>query len=133
MSDKSGQDHLWVTRVPETIKEASILLERSETEVNWVDMEKGYKISPFKSSYGEVAQRWILVYSEQAYKREQKTLEKNLVKKTEALEKALWHLGNEIFGCPKDAESALKSVVKKYPLFKIESKLSEQLKYEKKG
>lgn len=126
-------DYLWVTRVPETIKETSILLERAEAEVDWVDMEKGYKISPFKSSYGGIEQRWLLVYSAQAYKREQKTLEKNLVKKADALEKALWHLGNEVFGCPKDAESALKSVVKKYPLFKIESRLLEQMKYAKKG
>lgn len=46
----SQNDYLWVTRVPETIKEARILLERAEAEVSWVDMEKGYKISPFKSS-----------------------------------------------------------------------------------
>jgi transposase len=128
-----NNDYLWVTRVPETIKETTILLEKSETEINWVDMEKGYKVSPFKSSYGEIEQRWLLVYSAQAYKREQKTLEKNLDKKADSLEKALWHLGNEVFGCPKDAESALKSVVKKYPLFKIESVLIEQMKYPKKG
>ena len=128
-----NNDYLWVTRVPEIIKEASILLESPDAEVDWVDMEKGYKISPFKSSYGGVEQRWLLVYSAQAYKREQKTLEKNLAKKAEALEKALWHLGNEVFGCPKDAESVLKSVAKKYPLFKIESTLIEQMKYPKKG
>lgn len=126
-------DYLWVTRVPETIKEASILLERPETNINWVDMEKGYKISPVKSSYGGLEQRWILVYSAQAYKREQKTLEKNLLKEADALEKTLWHLGNNIFGCRKDAESALKTVNKKHPLFKIESTPIEQMKYHKKG
>ena len=128
-----NNDYLWVTRVPETIKETTILLEKPETEVNWVDMEKGYRVSPFKSSYGAIEQRWLLVYSAQAYKREQKTLEKNLDKKAERLEKALWHLGNEVFGCPKDAESALKSIVKKYPLFNIEGVLIEQMKYPKKG
>ena len=128
-----NNDYLWVTRVPETIKEASILVERPEAEMDWVDMEKGYKISPFKSSYGGIEQRWLLVYSAQAYKREQKTLEKNLAKKAETLKKALWHLGNKVFGCPKDAESALKSVIKKYPLFKIESTLTEQMNYPKKG
>jgi hypothetical protein len=60
-------------------------------------------------------------------------LEKNLNKKADVLGKALWHLGNEVFGCPKDAESALKAIVKKYPLFKIESTLTEQMKYPKKG
>lgn len=128
-----SNDYLWVTRVPETIKAAKILLERPETDVNWIEMEKGYKVSTFQSGYGGIEQRWLLVYSAQAYKREQKTLEKNLKKKADALEKALWHIGNEVFGCQKDAESALRSIAKKYPLFKIESTLIEQMKYPKKG
>ena len=94
--------------MPETIQEARILVERAEAEMDWVDIDKGYKISPFKSSYGGIEQRWLLVYSAQAYEREEKTLEKNLAKKAETLNKALWHLGNEVFGCRKDAESALK-------------------------
>lgn len=128
-----NNDYLWVTRVPETIKEATILLEKPETMVDWIEMEKGYKVSPFKSSYGKIEQRWLLVYSEQAYKRERQTLERNLNKQAGSLEKALWHLGNEVFGCPKDAESTLKSIVKKYPLFKIESTLIEQMRYPRKG
>jgi hypothetical protein len=35
----------------------------------------GYQIADFKSNYGGVAQRWLLVYSEQAYQREKATLD----------------------------------------------------------
>ena len=89
-----NNDYLWLTRAPETIKEARALVEKPETTIDWVEMERGYKISPFKSSYGQIEQRWLLVYSAQAYKREQKTLEKGLNRKAEGLKKALWHLGN---------------------------------------
>jgi transposase len=58
-----NNDYLWVTRVPETIKEASVLLRTPETDIHWVEMEKGYKVSPFKSSYGGIEQRWLLVFS----------------------------------------------------------------------
>jgi transposase len=62
-------------------------LERPEAEVYWAEMEKGYKVSSFKSAYGEIEQRWLLVYSAQAFERERKTLEKNLDKKAQMLEK----------------------------------------------
>lgn len=40
-----------------------------------------------------------MIFSEQAYRRETKTLEKNLKNKDVELEKTLWHLGNELFQC----------------------------------
>lgn len=122
-----------MTRVPETIKEASLLLEKPQTEVNWTKMEKGYQISSFPSSYGKINQRWLLVYSEQAYHREQKTLEKKLIKKEKALKKELWHLKNKTFGCPQDAQEALKVLTQQHPFFQIEGTVIEEMKYSKKG
>lgn len=128
-----NNDYLWLTRVPETISEAKNITLKPDEEIVWEQIENGYKISPFKSNYGEVNQRWLLVYSEQAYQREKKTLEKNLDKKDIALKNILWHLGNEIFDCEKDAETALKKVKKKNNLHVIESKIIPIMKYAKKG
>ena len=126
-------DCLWLTRVPETIKEAKDLVKKLECDIEWVQLEKGYKIASTTSNYGGIEQRWLLVYSEQAYAREKKTFEKNLEKKDDALKKILWHLGNEIFDCEKDAESALKKIVIKNPLYVITSQVVEVKKYAKKG
>ena len=60
-------------------------------------------------------QRWVLIFSEKAYYREKETFERKLAKQDEALEKALWHLGNEQFSCEIDAEKSVKQLVKKYP------------------
>jgi hypothetical protein len=75
----------------------------------------------------------LLVYSEQAYQREKKTLEKNLRNKEDVLTKAIWHLGNELFDSDKAALSALNKVEKKYPLHTIKNKITPVLKYAKRG
>jgi transposase len=62
----------WLMRVPETLSEA-----------------KDY-------SYGEVEQRWVMIFSEQASKKEIKTLEKNILKE-ESLQKEWNALSNVFF------------------------------------
>ena len=126
-------DYLWLTRVPETIKEAKKLISKSDKEIHWEKLEKGYKVSSFISHYGGVEQRWLLVYSEQAFKREKKTLEKQLKTKDDKLKTALWHLGNEIFSCEIDAQAALEKLEKKNKLHRIKSQIVPVLKYAKRG
>jgi len=53
------------------------------------DCGNGYWITSVHSSYGEVAQRWLLVYSEKAFQWENATLEKKIEKATEEKEKQL--------------------------------------------
>lgn len=126
-------DYLWLSRVPETINEARELLERPLQAIEWQKGEKGYKTAAFTSNYGGIEQRWLLVYSEQAYQREKKTLEKKLGKQEELLRKALWHISNESFNCEADAVKALKPLKKKYSLFKFDEVMVPILKHEKSG
>lgn len=69
----------------------------------------GYKIAPFHSSFGDIEQRWILVFSEQAFDREKKTVEKKLNAQEKKLNKKLWHLGVHPFGCEQDALLEIKN------------------------
>lgn len=128
-----SNDYLWLTRVPETIKEARQLLEKSDRDVEWREQEKGYKTASLCSNYGGLDQRWLLVFSEQAYRREKKTLEKNLKNKDIELKKVLWHLSNELFKCKNDAKSALEKIGKKYRLYIIKGEIVPELKYGKRG
>lgn len=125
--------YLWLTRVPENIKESKALVEKTDGEMTWALVDKGYKVALFKSNYGDVQQRWLLVHSEQAYQREKKTLEKNIKKKEKELKKALWHLGTRLFGCEKDAKEALRYIEKKYPLHKVHAKFLPETKHKKRG
>ncbi|WP_256439907.1 IS1634 family transposase [Candidatus Rhabdochlamydia sp. W815] len=105
-----NNDYLWVTRVPETTTEAKRMMEKPSEDIPWIEAGNGYRIARFNSSYGEIMQRWLLVFSEQAYYREQRTLEKKITRQAEKLKQALWQLGNQIFHCKKDAIKAFEAV-----------------------
>lgn len=126
-------EYIWVTRVPESIKEAKCLVETPDEKIQWHHQENGYKIAPFVSHYGGLEQRWVLVFSKQAYQREKGTLDKQLQKKDEALKLALWHLGNELFKCEKDAQAAFKKLTKKYHLHIVKHKVISVKKYPGRG
>ena len=85
------------------------------------------------STYGGIPQRWLLVFSEQAYRREKKTLEKKIEKEAEALKQALWHFGNQEFDCEGDALKALETMKKGYKWHTIESQVVASYKYPGRG
>lgn len=126
-------DVIWLSRVPETIKACSQLISIKSQDVIWTQGENGYQWSEFCSLYGGIQQRWLLVYSEQAFKREQKTLEKNIAKeKKEALKKCL-QLRTKIFGCAHDAEKEVQRIQKKIKYHLIHYKIEPIEKYESRG
>src|SRR5262245_32277924 len=114
-----SNDYVWVTRVPETIAEARNLIEKLDEKISWIEREGGYKTEEYQSSYGGIEQRWLLVFSEQAYQREKKTLEKKLEQEEEKLQKELRHFGNQKFHCESDARKALEEMKKGYKLHRI--------------
>jgi transposase len=128
-----SNDYCWVTRVPETIVEAKQLVEKPSEDIVWVEMGGGYRLSRFASSYGEIDQRWLLIFSEQAYNREKKTFEKKILKEAEKLKQELWHFSKKIFHCEKDATKALEELRKDYKLHRIDSQLIAQNKHAVRG
>lgn len=130
---KKGGEMKWLSRVTETISEAKRLVQRPEEEFKWEQQENGYKITPIMSNYGGVKQRWLMVSSLQAYKRESVTLDKNIVKEKNELEKALWHLSHQEFQCDKDAYKAATLCIKKIKYHQIVFVTSEFKKHETAG
>lgn len=101
----------WITRVPEKIKAASALVCNIAQE----DMEElsvGYKGIEICSMYGKIRQRWLLIYSEQAYSREKTTLERQVKKEFELKGKELKKFSSKTFDCECDAKSSLYALKK---------------------
>ncbi len=69
-------------------------------------------------SYGDLEQRWIVIFSEAAYRREVKTLKKNFRKGSEKELKEFEKLAED-FSCQKDAETSYKKALKKYKYLSI--------------
>lgn len=128
-----NNDCIWVTRVPETITEAKKLVEKPDEEISWIEREEEYKTAPFSSSYGGIEQRWLLIFSKQAYEREKKTLEKKIEKEREKLEQALWHFEKQAFHCEGDAVKAFKVFEKAYKLHKIDHHVVPMVKHPGRG
>lgn len=123
----------WLTRVPETITQAKALVQTAAHQISWQELENGYKIHELSSNYGDCSQRWLLVFSEQAFEREKKTLDKRLDKERDKVEKALWHLSNEVFECEKDAGTALSKLLKTLKHFDIEAQVQPLTRHKKAG
>jgi transposase len=123
----------WVSRVPETIKEAREAI----TTVNKEEMEEsglpGYRIREIASEYAGVKQRWLVVYSQQAYAREYETMVKNIRRENEKMGKELWHLENRPFACEADALKAGNRFNKQLRFHTVPFGASVQNHYEKKG
>ncbi len=133
------KDLLWVSRVPETVGQAKALVSRPSHEITWENHTDdqgqitGYQYAAFQSNYAGIEQRWLLIFSEQAYKREALTFEKALCKKEEALGKVLSKLQSETFACEQDARNALDKERAKHPLFHIQGDMITIQKYAQAG
>jgi len=95
----------WITRVPEKILAARELI-TSMGELK--EIEPGYAVREISSTYGGIEQRWLLVHSQQAYAREEKTLRKHVCKEFEQAKKELRKLSHQDFDCEQDAHEHLR-------------------------
>jgi transposase len=96
----------WVTRVPATLGEAQAVLAQVAPETRQ-PLTAGYRYQALTSTYGQVEQRWVLIYSEPRQPQAQRTVDKHL--RTQGLKevKAFQKLCRTAFACEADAQQAL--------------------------
>jgi len=108
---QSFPDLKWVTRVPETIREARLLLEQTDMD-QMQQLENGYRVAPVTSEYAGVTQRWLVVHSPQAREQEIKSFNRNLEKLERKDMDRLSTLQKQDFACEADALAALEQFAK---------------------
>ena len=100
----------FITRVPETLTAVKALYESLSIEDMRPASENGYRYHCVENTYAGVDQRWLVVYSEAAYKREVATLEKQIAKERKTAEKATQHLRCKEFDTEMDAHEAARLI-----------------------
>lgn len=105
------QGRLFITRAPQKLKLVKTAIAQHEN-YSFLELENGYSGAWLESDYGDVKQRWLLVRSEQAKKREQYTLDKRMLKVSTASLKSFKKLTRERFSCELDAYKSLKKWLK---------------------
>jgi transposase len=96
----------WITRVPATVSEAQAALAQADPPTMAPLME-GYRYQMLPSTYGGVAQRWALIYSEPRQPQAQRTVDKQWRKQSDQDLKAFRKLCRTAFACEADAQQAL--------------------------
>ncbi|CDG49523.1 IS1634-like element ISCca6 family transposase [Cardinium endosymbiont of Bemisia tabaci] len=102
----------WLSRVPGSINQSKVYLQKSDKDITWQILENGYKISSFRQVYKGVDQRWLLVYSEQSYNKEVATLERKIDNEYDSMRKVIDKFENQLFSCKPDGEKALTFISK---------------------
>jgi len=122
------QGFYWITRVPETLNLAQFLIQATAPELT-KNREQSNFIS-LGAVYAGTRQRWVIVYSPEAYQRAIKTVSKAALQQTSAELKAFEHLCRQTFSCETDARNALSELEKKLKYTNVsESRIIRQPRY----
>ena len=73
------------------------------------------------------------MFSEQKHLSETSTLKRRIAQEKEEMNKALWHLSNQVFECPEDASKAIKPIEKKLNYHTVAPTVQEVRKHKGKG
>lgn len=111
----------FITRIPETINEAKIYINKAIEENKWKEIDNGYKFHRFEVQHYGMNQQWIVFHSEKAKNRVKETVKKEVEKEEKKIKKDLFHLQASRFKCSKDANRALYKLSKKWKFFQIEN------------
>jgi transposase len=104
---KLAETHMkWITRVPATLSEAQAALAQANPQT-MVPLMEGYRYHELTSTYGQVEQRWVLIYSAPRQAQAQRTVDKQLLKQSDQDIKAFKKLCGTTFACEADARQAL--------------------------
>ena len=128
-----SDDMFWITRAPEKLKEVNTLVSTPEEDLTWIQLNNGYSYSATTSDYKGVKQRWLLFFSEAAYHRECKTLDKKIQLEDESQNKTWWHLSNRIFTCKDDAFNQAEMQKKSLKFHELAFSIVEVKKHASKG
>lgn len=96
----------WITRVPATLTEAQAVLAQANPQT-MAPRTEGYRSHVVPSSYGGVAQRWVLIHSEPRQPQAQRTVDKQWRKQRADEVQACKTRCRTAFACDADAHQAL--------------------------
>jgi len=130
-------DLLWISRVPDNITEAKGIIENTASSLDGLlplNTGDGYSFRRHESTYGGVAQRWLVIHSEKAEDRVKDTVERAVNKELGKLQKKAKKLHRKKFYCELDTRGSISSIQKesKYHTISIDE-IVKMEKYKSRG
>ncbi|HEY4386014.1 MAG TPA: IS1634 family transposase, partial [Ktedonobacteraceae bacterium] len=123
----------WVSRVPETSKEAKAAVIQDEDA--WKPSADGTRhLVALQMHLSQGQERWLVVRSTDGVKRAMQTARKQANKQMEKWSKKLWHVSTKPFACQEDAQRAWEQSLKGLPEWlDVSVELKSQAVFEGRG
>ena len=127
------QQTSWVMNVPMTINLAKEVLKEAKVSL-MKQLIEGYSYTTMRTEYAEIEQRWLVIYSQKASKRVNKSVTSYLEKHAQKEQTAWEEFCKEGYNCVKDAKNALEKFKKTLKVIQIkEEKIVTEKRYAKRG
>lgn len=108
-------------------------LVRTTERAEMTKLMSGYVGKEVAYTYGGIAQRWLVVFSEAAYERELKSLARKQVKELATAQKAWRKLSQQTFNCQADAEAAREQFTARWRYHQAQAEVEEIRRYTRRG
>ena len=129
---KTLKNMRWLMRVPETLAEAKPLVHETEKTAMW-ELVTGYWGKEVANTYGDIPQRWLVVFSQAAYERELHTQAHAQEKELHTAEQQ-WHkLCPQTFNCQEDAQTAAGQFNKQWKFHQVNVEVVPITQYTRRG
>lgn len=124
----------FITRIPQTLKLVSQVIRQALATDTWHHLDEQTSYQRLALCHFGMAQRWLVVRSQEAAWRAESTLNKAQQKEHEAIEHQLFHLQAQRFATPQVAHEALAALGKQWKYHQVESShLVEYKRYATQG
>jgi len=131
---KSLSQVKWITRIPGTLNEVKELYKSITPEQMQESALEDYSYLEVGNYYGGLPQRWLVVFSKAAYKRESATFRKRLAEKRTQAEKSLKQLSQQEFPTQKAAKTAVRALEAQWTFHQAKTvKLEKVFRYKGPG
>ncbi len=123
----------WVTRVPATLTEAKTLLSEMDLAQMTAAERAGYFYHEATSTYGGVAQRWLVVLYLPRREEELVQLNRRIERERNDVAKAIKKLARQRFSCAEDARQALAQFAKQWSFHAVSGEVAISERYRQPG
>jgi transposase len=123
----------WITSIPGTLNEVKELYKSITPQQMKESTVEGYSYMEIGNYYGGLRQRWLVVFSKAAYKREEATFRKRLTQSRCEAEKSLKQLSQQEFSTRKAAKKAVRALEEQWKFHQAEVALEKVFHYKRPG
>jgi transposase len=103
----------FITRIPNSIKECVAHIDLALQDSEWATLDEENKYKSYKLIHYGMEQRWIVIYSQAAHARAQKSVLKKINTELTNIKSKIKEINKQHFGCKEDITKVITSFLKK--------------------